>query len=79
MQNCNQAYSVCFTGKALSGPRCSLCASAEHAVRDCPFYIERTLEAVMTVCAPRAGGVGGGGGGGGAELEQHTDGSVLEV
>ena len=56
-------YSVCFTGKALSGPRCSLCVSAEHAVRYCSFStksdIERTLEAVMTVCAPRAGGVGG--------------------
>ena len=69
-------YSVCFTGKALSGPRCSLCASAEHVVRDCPFStksdIERTLEAVMTVCAPRASGVGSG-------LKQHTDGSVPEV
>ena len=40
-------------------------ASTEHAVRDCPFSdIEWTLEAVMTACALRAGGVGGGGGGG---------------
>ena len=57
MQNCNQAYSVCFTGKALSGPRCSLCASAEHAVRDCPFYIERTLEQARRLVA-RWGGSG---------------------
>ena len=28
-------YSVCFTGKALSGPRCSVCASGDHAVKDC--------------------------------------------
>ena len=56
-------YSVCFTGKALSGTRCSVCASSDHVVKDCPFStksdIERTLEVVMSVCTPRAGGVGG--------------------
>ena len=58
-------YSVCFKGKALSEPRCRVCASADYAVKDCPFstksYIERILEEVISVCAPRAGGGGGGG------------------
>ena len=53
-------YSVCFTGKAPRGPRCSVCASADHAVKDCPFStnsdIERTLEAVISACAPLGSG-----------------------
>ena len=57
-------YSVCFTGKALSRPRCNVCASGYHVVKDCPFStksdIEQTLEAVMSVCAPRVGGPGSG-------------------
>ena len=34
-------YSVCFTGKALGGTRCSVCASAGHEVKDCPFSTVR--------------------------------------
>ena len=49
-------------------------ASTEHAVRNCPFSdIERTLEAVMTACALRAGGVGG------WARAAYRDGSVPEV
>lgn len=55
-------YSVCFTGKANTVARCSLCASMDHTVKDCPFStktdMERTLEPVFTACIPKASGAG---------------------